>query len=593
MSLGSPFRASAGTAAIAIAYLVAAAGTIAFTRFNGGLALVWPATGILLAWLLVTKKGDWGPALLACAATSFIATTLFGFGLAAALPLAILNIGEAVLIVILLRRARPESDYFESLPGLSVFLFVAGLAVPAVAALPGALLSTALTYQPFSQQWIGWFAGHSLGTLLVVPIALLVLRGEVAGWAKESPIPRIGETIFLSVLTIACAAVTFLIEDLPILFLPFLPMMLMTCRLGRLGASLSTLLLAVVATGLTIENLGPVAHLDGDLAYRAQYLQFYLVTAALLVLPAAAALKERGNLLVKLRKEEAIHRLLAENSGDIMLSLTLDGDIQFVSPAARDLLHHNPATIVGQNIIRFSHPRFARRLVQARAAALSQPGRTVKVEAQPALPDGPGAWLEAKIRAVPGERGEPIGLVCSVRDITERKAAEKELARAANTDALTGLANRRSFMAVLARSLYKARRNGAVTTLVLLDIDHFKQVNDRHGHGVGDEVLRGLATLCSSMLGPRDMMARIGGEEFALLLRGLPAAQAALLCERLRSEVQSFVACETDDGPVSVSISLGLTEVRGEDTIASAMRAADEALYRAKRLGRNQIQTAA
>lgn len=577
---------------IALAYFVVASVTILFTRFNGGLALVWPATGVLLAYLLSCPRTQRVPALLACGAVSFIATAAVGFGPLIALPLAILNILEARLIMAGLDRARPRRDYFESLKGLTVFVIVAGLVVPGLCAVPGALLAWTASGRPVGEQWLSWIAGHGLGTLLITPLALFARRGELSFWTRSASPVRRAEAVLLLLLVAAFTVATFAYENLPILFLPFMPMMIATCRLGRLGASLSALLLAVVATTLTLNGHGPIWGLEASIAFRSQYLQFYLVTGLLLVLPAAAVLKERSNLLAKLREEQAIHRLLAENSGDIMLSLSRTGEVRFVSPSAREVLGHEPGAIMGENILRFVDRAHVNRVLAARQEALAVPGRTVRLETRSAPAEGPALWLETKIRAVADEEGDIIGLVCSVRDISERKAAERELTRAANTDALTGLANRRAFMASLAQSLYAARTSGVSAILVLVDIDHFKSVNDRYGHATGDEVLRSVAALGTSLLTEKDMMARIGGEEFALLLHGLTLDQACTLCERLRGEIASAALFDGRRTPFNVTISLGLSPLKGPETLAQAMEAADEALYRAKRQGRNQIQVA-
>lgn len=590
--LQSWLRRLARVRGFVLAYFIVASVTIFFTRFNGGLALVWPATGLLLAYLLSTSRRRFAPVLWACGAVSVVATSLFGFGPAVAVPLAVVNIGEAMIIMLALDRVRPQRDYFESLAGLTAFVVVAGIAVPAVCGIPGALLAWAASGRPFDEQWLSWIAGHGLGTLLVTPIALFARRGEFAGWRQGSTGRRQVEAAILFALVAVVTALTFVHGHLPILFLPFLPMMFTTCRLGRLGASLSALILCIIATMLTLQGQGPIWTLSASAAFRAQYLQFYLVTALLLVLPVAAVLKERSNLLGKLREEQAIHRLLAENSGDIMLSLSRDGEIRFVSPAAREILGQEPTSVIGENVLRFVDPAHVERMLGAREEALAAPGSTVRLETRSAPASGSALWLETKIRAVADDKGDVLGLVCSVRDISERKAAERELTRAANTDALTGLANRRAFMAALAQSIYSARETGVDTMLVLIDIDFFKAVNDRYGHSTGDEVLRSVATMGAGLLSGRDMMARIGGEEFALLLHGLNLEHACALCERFRSEMEASIMFDGRRAPFNVTISLGINRLSGTETLAQAMEAADEALYRAKRQGRNQIQVA-
>ncbi len=162
------------------------------------------------------------------------------------------------------------------------------------------------------------------------------------------------------------------------------------------------------------------------------------------------------------------------------------------------------------------------------------------------------------------------------------------LMRLSQTDGLTGLANRRRFMEVLQAEMARRHRSGRPLCVVLIDIDHFKQVNDAHGHLAGDAVLRDLAALLmAAVRGPSDLPARLGGEEFALILPDTPVEEGLAVCERLRARVaaQTFLG---DGTPVCISISLGLGEVRDED-VGRILGDVDRALYCAKAAGRNRV----
>lgn len=168
-----------------------------------------------------------------------------------------------------------------------------------------------------------------------------------------------------------------------------------------------------------------------------------------------------------------------------------------------------------------------------------------------------------------------------------RKRAEKEAEAAlllAATDELTGVASRRAFLTVLDQHL----ASGEHLAVALFDIDHFKQVNDRHGHPVGDEVLRRIAALAESCIRDRDLVGRLGGEEFAVLMPGASLDQAVAVGERLRR------ACEEAEHVhgVRVTVSLGVAAGQGSDA-SFLLREADAALYRAKFEGRNCLRLAA
>jgi eukaryotic-like serine/threonine-protein kinase len=159
----------------------------------------------------------------------------------------------------------------------------------------------------------------------------------------------------------------------------------------------------------------------------------------------------------------------------------------------------------------------------------------------------------------------------------------------ATTDGLTGVANRRHFMDLAEQKLATSQRHGLALAALMLDLDHFKQVNDTYGHATGDQVIRAVAQRLAAMIRQDDLLGRYGGEEFALLVHD--AAGVAELAERLRAAVATD-PIPTDNGPLPVTVSIGVATLEASDTSADAILArADAALYQAKRAGRNRIAT--
>jgi diguanylate cyclase (GGDEF)-like protein len=202
--------------------------------------------------------------------------------------------------------------------------------------------------------------------------------------------------------------------------------------------------------------------------------------------------------------------------------------------------------------------------------------------------DGSWRWFESRCQAL-GDEDEIRGVISIIRDISERKERERQLAVAAMTDSLTGLPNRRAFREAAAR--LAEDKSPEVAAIALFDIDHFKLVNDRFGHDVGDEVLQSFAFSALQQLRDGDTIARFGGEEFALLLPGTEEADAVALCERLRSAIADTV-CLTAAGPVRFTISGGVAAL-GSDGLDAALKLADTALYQAKNQGRDRLMRAA
>lgn len=181
------------------------------------------------------------------------------------------------------------------------------------------------------------------------------------------------------------------------------------------------------------------------------------------------------------------------------------------------------------------------------------------------------------------------GLVATFTDITELSEANARLEALATTDALTGLANRRHFLDVAERECQRSHRFEHPLSVLALDIDHFKQVNDTYGHAGGDEALRKIADDLRAGVRQLDVIGRLGGEEFCVLLPETSQRNALVLAERLRERVAASVA-QTPSGTVKLTVSIGVAgREREELDIQSALVRADDLLYEAKRAGRNRV----
>jgi diguanylate cyclase (GGDEF)-like protein len=170
---------------------------------------------------------------------------------------------------------------------------------------------------------------------------------------------------------------------------------------------------------------------------------------------------------------------------------------------------------------------------------------------------------------------------------TKLDSLHNQLAKLSYTDVLTGLANRRYFMERLTAESNRYARSGVPYSLLLIDVDHFKKINDRYGHHAGDDVLRGLAQiLTEGIRTPTDQPARIGGEEFALLLPDTSLAATEIVCRRIADGLRRH-AFSAKGETFHLTISLGVVECRGEP-IEQVWKQADRNLYKAKQGGRDQ-----
>ena len=206
--------------------------------------------------------------------------------------------------------------------------------------------------------------------------------------------------------------------------------------------------------------------------------------------------------------------------------------------------------------------------------------------------DGSITWCAVESRPAFDAAGERVGFRASVRDISRQKSLQQELERMATTDSLTGIINRRQFFNLGEAEVYRAARYGHALSVSMIDVDHFKKINDTHGHGVGDECLKALTRCVSSTIRRSDIFARIGGEEFIVMMPETEIADAAALADRLRLAVQK-INVPLPAGMCRFTVSVGVAGFDHErPEIRQLLQDADDALYEAKGDGRNRVRVA-
>jgi diguanylate cyclase (GGDEF)-like protein/PAS domain S-box-containing protein len=229
----------------------------------------------------------------------------------------------------------------------------------------------------------------------------------------------------------------------------------------------------------------------------------------------------------------------------------------------------------------------SRALLKERVAALRADGRPQEYELRAELPSGRGMVVHTRAFASHDADGQVVRLHGVLQDVTERKRADAELRAAAETDFLTGACNRRFLFDAGQRELERCQRQGLPFSLIGMDIDHFKQINDRHGHEAGDRVLVAVAARIRDAIRGSDVFARVGGEEFVLILPGTSLATATQIAEKMRAMVRELPVTTIPE-PLRITASFGVATDQG-GTLDSLLRTADAAMYEAKQGGRDRV----
>ncbi|MDR5900453.1 diguanylate cyclase [Halomonas vilamensis] len=274
-----------------------------------------------------------------------------------------------------------------------------------------------------------------------------------------------------------------------------------------------------------------------------------------------------------------------EMSSDSVVITDANGNIEYVNQAFERYTGYMRDAVIGQNprLLQSGHhsAQFYRNMWDILTS-----GDTFRDTFLDQTRDGTCRYVEQTISPIKDEQGHIIRYVSVGKDVTQRVMYEQELERLAHTDTLTGLANRLSFERYSALEMARSRRYQRPLSLIMLDIDYFKPVNDIHGHDVGDQVLVKFANVLRENLRITDLCARWGGEEFIVLVPETTLAQALQLAEKLREAVAATAFPVVGQ---QISASFGVIESRRDELMLQMIKRADLALYQAKTAGRNQV----
>ncbi len=301
---------------------------------------------------------------------------------------------------------------------------------------------------------------------------------------------------------------------------------------------------------------------------------------------------DRKQIELALKTSEEMNRAMAEASLDALITLDRYDNILFWSPAAEQMFGWTHEEAIGHKLHQLIVPERFRERAYKGLEKFYQTG------------DGPfigqsqeviamrkdGVEFPADLSVAPFKLGDDFYAQGSIRDATKRKENEKWLTHLANTDELTGLKNRRYFFERSEQEIKRSDRYNMPMSLIIMDIDRFKSINDTYGHEAGDLVLKKLAEILKGVLREQDLASRHGGEEFTILLPHTEKLTASNVAERLRKQIEENRLELADGRIIQFTASFGIAQLSEQlSSLDQILSAADEALYQAKDSGRNKV----
>lgn len=591
--LAQDFAAPIG---VGLAYYAAAALSLALTKGLDGIATIWPASGILLATMLFVPPAGRFRYIITAATASMAANLFAGTSPWAAAAFTVANMAEALFATWLIQRHSDGLPSFVDPAGVGSFCLSA-LATSAGSALLAATLSGSWTMVFLSS----WFTTDAMGMLILVPIILTTLDFLRNG--RRHPGTATETILLLGVVAIVTIGVLAQ-DDYPLMFLPLVAVLAATYRLGPFGAAASVMLIALIGSIGVATGHGPLAIVDGRLEADVLFFQFYLLVLLASALPLAALLATRDALHSQLA--ESVRMLaMAERSAQVgHWRLSLPDQKLFWSDEVFRIHGRDPGPVPEiETIIHAYHPEDQPAVRQAFRGRVDMP-EEFEFEARLVRTDGTTRHVLSRGKAELGPDGRMLAVFGTIQDVTieaenkralaqARTAAEdaaRQATAAADTDQLTGIASRRKTMQLLEDAIVHARTTEQPLSVAIFDVDHFKRVNDRFGHHAGDQVLRRVAQAAQGALRTTDVVGRMGGEEFVMLLPGADAEIAMAIADRVRATIAEGDASD-HTGP-NVTASIGVATFALDVTAEALLHRADCALYQAKRSGRNTLRLA-
>lgn len=580
---------------LALLYFGLAWLSLALSAQPGKVAHLWLANPAGTVALLTLPLRRWPAMVLALLAANLMANLVAGapsrgWDLAAwqaASAFVPGNGAEMALAALLLRRFGIDQEVLQQPEQLGRALLLGAVLPTFCSAFAGAAVLSAAHHQPFGELWVAWFEGSLIGTVAVLPLALSLW---LQGWAplrQSLAQPRI-VGLLLSSIALTLLAVTLLPHPFVVVAIA---LVLVGARTRFSLTALATLLTAITLTLLIAHGVltpPPVSTWWGDSLFYSAILASLLPALFL-----AASVEGQAQILRALASSEQRFRSLYTSTPAMLQSIDPQGRLISVSRLWLTKLGYAEHEVLGRPAIDFLTPdsaRYARDVVIPQAM---RDGHCDDIEYRMVCRNGEVLDVLLSAIWVYDAEGQALYSLAAVQDVTEKKRLAA-LSHFAAHDPLTGLPNRMLLQDRIERSCTQHGRHGSRFAVGFLDLDHFKDINDTHGHEAGDVLLQIVARRLQSALRASDTVCRLAGDEFVLLFSDVEAAEdlTAIAHKLLARVAQPCRIGQSHDAPlVDVGASMGVAVFpeHGPDAHILLQRA-DQAMYAAKRAGRNRCE---
>lgn len=571
---------------MAAAFFLAAFAATSISRVTPTSDLVWPGNALAAALLVRLPQVRWLPVLVGVVIAGVLANWLSVHEpLHYSLAMSGVNGLEIATTAWIFRNwltfPLPNISFHQGLRMAGVFAF----AVPFLTAFPGGWLVHSEFGDPWTDAALNWWLSGAIGACLCAPAVYL--------YSTRTAKRLISRRFLAENLTLAAFCIVSTYLAIRYLGFPFIvmavPLTVAAFRAGSFGAAVLSGICGSVVIALWSFGVRPEV-LDGT----GPGLPF-LALAATVLPPVAVGLAtdKRRTATRELAAERQRLRTTLRAIADAVITTDADAQINYINTAAHELLGQSLDDIEGRNfydVVAMTDPRTSRVAARALGKCL-ETGEVVRPSEVVLLhrPDGGVRYVSKAATPVFGPNDKVVGAVLVLRDATETYERDRKLSHLATHDVLTGACNRFEFERRLQVLFDRARFLILPATLIAVDLDRFKAVNDGGGHAAGDAVLRRVVEVLRKSIRAKDSVARLGGDEFAVVLEKVTPERARAVALQIQQSLNPLEV-EWNGKTYSVGASLGVATItNGYENTATWMAAADAACYEAKRTQRGQV----